>query len=237
MSWLQIAQKGQMAYQARNSHRLKLLKRKDDLVREFGKWGFLISVIENYSEDLNPQIKLPIEVIIMILKMLVDDDDPKRELYHYLPTEGKMNRSPFRFNMTRFAPYQNKYLKPAAPMHDLSRHRYKLTISDSYICLQTTSDDQKISRDFKVALDLKWNPLDNKSLEIKKFSHFLKGISCFEQFKAKLFKTWKITDQSLLAWSYDSLLPDVLDPRNDFYKMRQFWGVIYTIRGMIDFPL
>jgi hypothetical protein len=236
MSWVQIAKRGIDAEKERKLLRNQQLQRKHDLVRYYGKWGFIISYLENYIEELNIQMKLPIEVIILILKILVDDNDPKRERYYYLPLHGYMISSPFRYYMQRFSPYDNKYLRPNGPMHDLSLHRYTLIIEEDYIALHTISTSTR-SRDFKVDLDLGWS--SSNILPTKSFRNFLKGINCFEQFQAKLFKMWNITDQAIDEWCpHMYILPDIFDPRPNrkFYKMHQMWGVLYTIRAMIDFP-
>lgn len=237
MNWINTAIKGHILDQQRQKIRDQNRRRKRDLVNFYGKWGFIISYLENYVEVLIPHLKLPIEVILGILKMLVNDNDPKRERYYYIPFCGRMISSPFRHHMERFSPYNNKYLTPITPMHDLSLHRYILTIREDYISLQTISESNK-SRDFKVDLDL--GLLRSNISKVEYLKSFLKNINCFEQFKVKLFKIWNVKDEDIDKWCIIGInkLPNIFDPRpnKNFYKMKQLWGVIYTVRGMIDFP-
>ena len=237
MNWVQIAKKGIDAEIERKNLRYQHIQRKNALVQCYGKWGFLISYIEEYSEVLNPEMRLSVDIILVILKMLVHDNNPERVRYYYVPFEGRMNSSPFRYYMERFSPYENMHLSPIGPMHDLSLHHYKLFIEESYIVLHTISTSSR-SRDFRIYLDL--GLLRSDILPLKTFKYLLKDISCFEQFQAKLFKIWNVTDEILDNWCpFGNIVPDIFDPRPNkkFYKMHQMWAVIYTIRGMIDFPL
>tara|TARA_Y100000591_G_C21783277_1_gene672341 strand:+ start:126 stop:410 length:285 start_codon:yes stop_codon:yes gene_type:complete len=60
MSWLQIANKGIDAEMQRKLIRQQQRQRKLDLVKSYGKWGFIISYIENYIDTFYPHIKIPI---------------------------------------------------------------------------------------------------------------------------------------------------------------------------------
>lgn len=244
MSWVSAAHRGNDAERLRIEQKKNYLIREKFLVNSFGKFGFIISWIESYASKLESSIIFPIEIIVYILKMLVFDNDHTRTIYFYLGRtiprdinqtyEGKMLSSPFRFNMIRFSPYINSYRRPPSPMHDLSMHNYTLVLRSHRISLQTVSKDQKKSSDFKVELDL---TLVRKDIELS-LQKILVNINCFEQFKVKLMDIFDVTDIILYNNDpYHRISPDILDPRNDFYKMRQLWGVIYTVRGMIDFPL
>lgn len=225
MSWISAAHRGSQAEKTRQKLQSLNRQRKNYLVQTYGKLGFIIAYLENYLLILLPQTSFPCELILHILKMNINDNSPSRIRYHYIKLEGKMSTSPFRHYMIRKSPYFSKYTK--LPMHDLLYHDYRIVIQEYSIALFMTSTNRYYN-DFKLSLDLS-----------KQFiREFLKGISCFEEFKERLLNLWNISEEWLTSDIPMVLyIPDILDARNDFYKMRQMWAVIYTVRGMIDFPL
>jgi len=195
-------------------------QRKIHLVQTYSKLGFVISYLENYLEMILPETSFPFELIFHILKININDNHPTRVRYYYIHLEGKMSTSPFRHYMIRKSPYFSRYTK--LPMHDLFYHSYLLDIRENSISLSMISTTREYS-DFKLSFVLSYGDYEPG----KSIRDFLQGISCFNDFKEKLLEHWR----------YSDIKPDILDNRNDFYKMRQMWAVIYTVRGMIDFPL
>ena len=220
MSWISAAHRGSQADKIRQAQKSSRRQRRNCLVQTYGKLGFIISYFENYLLILLPQTSFPCELILHILKMNINDNSPKRERYHYINLEGKISTSPFRYFMIRKSPYHSRFTK--LPMHDLLYHNYLLDIREDSISLSMTSTIREYS-DFKLSLVLSYRCYEPG----KSIRDFLQSIGCFNDFKDKLLK----------HWSYSNIKPDILDHRNDFYKMRQMWEVIYTVRGMIDFPL
>ncbi len=244
MNWLQAAQVGIDAEKRRNEEANRKRREKAWLVSEYGKLGFIIFYLRSYVSSLNLMESFPNDMIVVILKDHIFKDDHQRLHYYFFPKWGKMIRSPFRFHLERCSPYQNRHQRPLIPMHDLSLHDYELIIQKRYISLMTRSTSRD-SRDFRLDLDLSLAP---QGIYVSSFEDFLEGVNSFDKFQSRLLEVWNVPLETLNGWNpYTSDLPDIFDPRplsadehgqlvRGFYKMHQFWEVIYTIRGMIYLP-
>lgn len=118
--------------------------------------------------------------------MKINDNSLRRIRYNYIKLEGKMSTSPFRHYMIRKSPYFSRYTK--LPMHDLLYQDYRLVILEYSITLFMTSTN-RYYKDFKLSLDL------SKQL----IGEFLKGISCFEEFKERLLDLSNIPEEWLTS--------------------------------------
>ncbi len=227
MDWLQAAKK---VIDAEN-HR----KEKTRLVSLHGKLGFIIFYLESYISSLELMGDFPYDMVFEIIKYYVLRDAGKARYYYYFPLHGKMLDSPFGLHL-------DCYKGPDDPSYDRTFDYYDMFIEESCIGIDITGDLGNLG----LFLDLSECP----GSQIRTLEDFLEGIDSFEKFQSQLLKAWNVSIETLVKdWDFISIdLPIIFDPKPltcddgslitgvSFHKMRLFWQIIYTIRGMIYLP-
>lgn len=219
--FLAALHRGQLANRLRRENQSTCRQEYAKFRQRYGRLAGVILWLQNYTVKLKIGPPCPIEIIELIFKIALDGGSP-----HYLH-HGIVSGSQLPRRLLQKAPYSS-YNK-GEPQHNLAECNYVLGLSQDQIAVQFTPRANSHSNSFHIAFKLNdFCPRPASSL-----SEFLRGIRSFEQFKNKCLFCGRpyLNDPSFrytCCW---------LDPRNDYYRLKQIWAVIQTVRAMIDIPI
>ena len=186
--------------------------------------SFIGKLLYVYAQNQNMQF--PVDCICEIGRFLSCDS------FRYLPRYGfnlkvSWNMSDECFSVV--SPYNVFYAK-TAPV-DFTKYRFELNggLNKRFLNMKfyATIADVLAQRSVFILTISIFPHTNNQNETCDTLRDFVKDCNSFEAFKAKFMILNSISDDS-----YDAAMNfAILDPRHNFWNMRQIWGIIYTLKN------
>ena len=216
MSWASIAKKGHIIEQQRNKQEQYEQKIIDSILPKlpFNLGKLLI----DYCKKIN--VNLTIDCLIEISRHVNNIQIiPRygRDIYN----QWGLDKTTF----TRFSPYKN------LPYHDFSCYKYEIygSFNKNFIEFKFFMVDQ--SKSFHIKISLYGDYVHKDYLQLyNTIGKLISDCNTFEQFQNKL-SIILINNGRLERNHWDG--PEILDPRNNFWKMRQLWSLLNMMKYSI----